>query len=286
MRFPAINIDRYIAFLLSTLPKLAERGVYSPRWPLPMRKFAVLDRALREARSRPGIGLEFGVFRGESLIRAARGQPSRIFYGFDSFEGLPADGRPDWKIDFAVKDLPQVPANCRLVPGWFGETIPAFVAEHRDPVAFVNIDCDLYSSTREVLFGLAELLRPGTVLYFDELINYDSFLWNEMLALFEFLEATGLGVEWVALHCRLRGIEDVVGFYEADNYPHCRDDFNPCYLLPAAAMLTMANNDLGLANDCTELVQVKALAAKFERFTEKYQSLWTAEAQAMPACAA
>ena len=36
--------------------------------------------------------------------------------------------------------------------------------------------------------------------YFDELINYDSFLWNEMLALFEFLEATGFGVEWLALH--------------------------------------------------------------------------------------
>ena len=28
-------------------------------------------------------------------------------------------------------------------------------------------------------------------MYFDELINYDTFLWNEMLALFEFLEATG-----------------------------------------------------------------------------------------------
>jgi len=283
MRFPAINIDRYIAFLLSTLPKLAERRLYSPRWPLPMRKFAVLDRALREARSRPGIGLEFGVFRGESLIRSARQQPSRIFYGFDSFEGLPADGRPDWKIDFAVKDLPQVPVNCRLVPGWFGETVPTFVAEHHDPVAFVNIDCDLYSSTREVLFGLAELLRPGTVLYFDELINYDSFLWNEMLALFEFLEATGLGVEWVALHCRLRGIEDVFGFHEADNYPHWRDDFKAGYRLPAAAILTASNDDLRLVDEAAKRPRIRALAAKFERFTEKYQSLWTSELQATPA---
>jgi len=121
------------------------------------------------------------------------------------------------------------------------------------------------------------------VLYFDELINYDSFLWNEMLALFEFLEATGLGVEWVALHCRLRGIEDVFGFYEADNYPHWRDDFKAGYRLPAAAMLTASNDDLRLVDEAAKRPRIRALAAKFERFTEKYQSLWTSELQATPA---
>lgn len=248
-----------------------------------MRKFAVLDRALREMRGRPGVGLEFGVFRGESLRRSARKQPQRRFYGFDSFEGLPNDGRPDWRIDFALKALPDVPRNCRLLPGWFTETVPAFAAEHREPIAFVNIDCDLYSSTREVLFGLGDLLQPGTVFYFDELINYDSFLWNEMLALFEFLEATGFGVEWLALHCRLRGTEDVFAHYEADNYPHWRDDFNAGYRLPAAAVLTARNDDFALLNNRDERARVKALSVKFEHFTTKYQSLWTGAAEAAPA---
>src|SRR5947207_8430325 len=152
MHLPAISTERYIAFLLSTLPKLAQKRLYSPRWPLPLRKYAVLDRAFREIRHRPGIGLEFGVFRGWSLRHSARKYPRRRFYGFDSFEGLPRDGRPDWKIDFALPELPKVPANCRLIPGWFSDTIPAFLAETSDPIAFVNIDCDLYSSTRDVLF--------------------------------------------------------------------------------------------------------------------------------------
>lgn len=282
MQFPAIDPERYIAFLLATLPKLARKRLYSPRWPLPMRQYAVLDRALNEARHRPGVALEFGVFRGWSLTHAARRQPRRVFYGFDSFEGLPKDGRPDWQIEFALPELPKVPANCRLVPGWFRDTVPAFAAEHPEPIAFVSIDCDLYGSTRDVLFGLGGRLRPGTVFYFDELVNYDSFLWNEMLALFEFLEATGCGVEWLALHCRLRGVEKVFAHYDADDFPHWRKDFAAGYRLPAAAVLTARNDDLYLLDDRSGRVRVKALAVAFERFTEKYHALWN-RAPAKPA---
>jgi len=274
MQFPAVDTERYIAFLLATLPRLGQRPLYAPRWCFLKRRHAVLDRALREAANRPGIGLEFGVFRGWSLSRSARRQPWRTFYGFDSFVGLPKDGRPDWKIDFSLKQLPKVPANCRLVPGWFNQTVPAFVAENRDPIAFVSIDCDLYSSTRDVLFGLGDRLQPGTVFYFDELINYDSFLWNEMLALFEFLEATGFGVEWIAQHCRVRGVEEVFGYYDAETYPHWRQDFTDGYRLPAAAVLTGGNTDLGLLDDRTEREKVKALARRFERFTDIYRGLW------------
>lgn len=284
MQFPAVDPERYIAFLLSTLAKLERKPLYPPHWPLPMRKYAVLDRALREAVHRPGIGLEFGVFRGWSLSRSARRQPGRIFYGFDSFAGLPEDGRPDWKIDFSLKELPNLPRNCRLVPGWFNETVPAFVAENRDPIAFVNIDCDLYRSTRDVLFGLGDRLQPGTVFYFDELVNYDSFLWNEMLALFEFLEVTNFGVEWVAHFRRLRGVEEVFGYYDTETYPHWRRDFTDGYRLPAAAVLTAANTDLGLLDDRAERERVQALAKRFERFTEKYRSLWKQPApEAAPA---
>src|SRR5713101_1428908 len=105
-----IPSDRYIAFLLSTLPKLAQTRLYRPGWPFPMRRFAVLDRALRELRPLSGIALEFGVYRGRSLRHAARKQRARKFYGFDSFQGLPQDGRPDWQIDFTTTVRPKVPA--------------------------------------------------------------------------------------------------------------------------------------------------------------------------------
>jgi hypothetical protein len=268
-----IRSDRYIAFLLSALPKLARTRLYRPGWPLPMRRFAVLDRALRVLQPLPGIALEFGVYRGRSLRHAARRQRHRKFYGFDSFQGLPPDGRPDWRIDFATTALPEVPANCRLMAGWFADTIPLFLREDSSDIAFVAIDCDVYSSAREVLFGLAERLRPGTILYFDELINYDTFLWNEMLALFEFLEATGLGVEWIGTHCRVRTVPEVFACFDAEWYPPWQADVAAGYHRPAAAILTAGNGDLGLLQSPAEVARIAVLAERFDRFTERYHAL-------------
>lgn len=275
-----IRSDQYIAFLLSTLPKLARTRLYRPGWPFPMRRFAVLDRALRVVRPLPGIALEFGVYRGRSLRHAARKERRRKFYGFDSFQGLPRDGRPDWQIDFATTVPPEVPANCRLIPGWFADTIPAFLREDDSGIAFVGIDCDVYSSAREVLFGLGDRLRPGTILYFDELINYDTFLWNEMLALFEFLDATGMGVEWIGAHCRVRTVPEVFACYDAEWYPPWRTDVAAGYHRPAAAILTPGNSDLALLENPAQAARIAALAATFDRFTERYRAM---RAQAAPA---
>lgn len=275
-----IRSDRYIAFLLSTLPKLARTRLYRPGWPFPMRRFAVLDRALRVVRPLPGIALEFGVYHGRSLRHAAHRQRSRKFYGFDSFQGLPPDGRADWQIDFATAFLPKVPANCRLIAGWFADTIPLFLREEDSGIAFVGIDCDVYSSAREVLFGLGDRLRPGTILYFDELINYDTFLWNEMLALFEFLDATGMGVEWIGAHCRVRTIPEVFACYDAEWYPPWQADVAAGYHRPAAAILTTGNSDLDLLQRPAQAARIAALAAAFDGFTERYRAL---RAEAAPA---
>ena len=268
-----VQADRYVAFLLSALPNLAEKRLYSPGWPLPMPRYAVLDRALRELRRQPGIGLEFGVHRGTSLRRAARRLPRRSFYGFDSFTGLPADGRPDWQIDFSLADLPSVPRNCRLVRGWFADTIPEFLRGNREPIGFVNIDCDIYSSTKTVLFGLGERLQPGTILYFDELINYDTFLWNEMLALFQFLEATGGGVEWLAVHCRVRCVDEVFGLYEKGHYPPWREDVAAGYHRPAAARLIGDRWDRRVRPKAVDARRIDALAARFEAFTTRFEAM-------------
>lgn len=272
-----VPADRYVAFLLSALPDLAQKRLYPPRWPLPMRRYAVLDRALRELRGRPGIGLEFGVYRGTSLRRAARRLPERKFYGFDSFSGLPADGRPDWRIDFALPKLPLVPRNCRLVPGWFAETIPEFLRQNREPIGYVNIDCDIYSSARTVLFGLGERLQPGAILYFDELINYDTFLWNEMLALFEFLEAMDYGIEWVAAHCRVRGLDEVFAHYDTGRYPPWRDDVAAGYHRPAALRLTGDRWDRRLRPEAADARRIDALARRFEAFTARFEAMRPAE---------
>ena len=68
--------------------------------------------------------------------------------------------------------LPTVSDATRLHVGWFNNTLPSFLSAEASgaPAAFVHLDADLYSSTKEVLDMLAEAGRlvPGTVIEFDE----------------------------------------------------------------------------------------------------------------------
>jgi hypothetical protein len=139
-----------------------------------------------------GLVLEFGVATGRTITRIAQHRPGPV-YGFDSFEGLPEDWYPGYeKGAFARDTLPPVPANVELVKGWFNETLPGFLAEHPGPVAYINIDCDLYSSTAYVLDQLQDRIVPGTVIQFDEYFNYPGWKQHEYKAFAELVERTGL----------------------------------------------------------------------------------------------
>ena len=88
---------------------------------------------------------------------------------------------------FAVEKLPPVPANAELVVGWFDRTLPDFLDRHPEPVSFLHIDCDLYSSTQTILTQLKERIVPGTVIVFDEYWNYPDWRRHEYLAFKEFV---------------------------------------------------------------------------------------------------
>jgi hypothetical protein len=190
----------YIAFLEERLPSLQAKKI--PWWQRRFRgKRETLDYCLRRVPIDPtGLILEFGVFRGATIRMIARRHRLRRIHGFDSFEGFPDDGRRDWKVDFSNDGrLPRVPANVTLVKGYFDATLPDFVAAHSgESIALLHIDCDIYSSTKTILDHCREMIRPGCLIVFDELLHYNHFLSNEMLAFWEFLEATGLDFEWVA----------------------------------------------------------------------------------------
>eukprot|EP00397_Hematodinium_sp_SG-2012_P056449 GEMP01069656.1.p1 GENE.GEMP01069656.1~~GEMP01069656.1.p1 ORF type:complete len:384 (+),score=49.66 GEMP01069656.1:95-1246(+) len=174
-----------------------------------------------------GLWLEFGVYKGETstqiaAFRKTKGNFTTVF-GFDSFTGLPEDweiGAMDSKLPSArviaswVFDLkgtlPRVASNVQLVKGWFNETLPSFLAEHPGPVTLLHIDCDLYSSTSYVLTVVAPRLQPGTVIVFDELVNFPQFRQHEIRALHEFIRnSTGFSFEWLSTPC---GIDSVLGF--------------------------------------------------------------------------
>ncbi len=158
----------------------------------------LLAHAMDEARA-AGLVLEFGVRRGTSLrhLAAIAGQE---VHGFDSFEGLPeAWGSAGPGLLSTALQLPTVPANARLHPGWFEDTLPAFLAEHPGNVRFVNIDSDLHASARTVLFALAPRLVEGSVVVFDELIGNPSWKEDEFKALAEFKTAFDVQYEFFAL---------------------------------------------------------------------------------------
>ena len=127
--------------------------------------------------------MEFGVGSGRSINHFARCRPIQTIHGFDNFEGLPETWTNRFpKGSFARKYPPRVRKNCRLHRGWFDQTIPEFVRVFTEPVAFLHIDCDLYSSTKIILNQLTRQLVPGSVILFDEYINYPGWQLDEFRA--------------------------------------------------------------------------------------------------------
>jgi hypothetical protein len=88
---------------------------------------------------------------------------------------------------------PVFAANVQLIPGWFSDSIPPWKAANPGNISFLHVDCDLYSSTRDVLTLLNDRIVPGTVIVFDEmypwsgLAEYDLWADGEYRALGEWL---------------------------------------------------------------------------------------------------
>ncbi len=137
-----------------------------------------------------GLFLEFGVAAGTSINFVAARVPTQTIYGFDSFDGLPEDWTPGApKGRFAQEALPPVASNVELVVGLFDATIPPFLAAHPGPIAFLHVDCDLYSSSRTIFDLCGERIVKGTVIEFDEYFGYPNWREHEYKAFQEFVAA-------------------------------------------------------------------------------------------------
>lgn len=135
-----------------------------------------------------GLNLEFGVFEGWTINTCAEIRPDQHFWGFDSFEGLPEEwvvvdpthpkSKPWKKMDkghFALDSLPEVRDNVSLVKGFFDESLVPWMRENiteDSQVSWLHLDADLYSSTIYVLEKLNDYIVPGTIIRFDELVDW------------------------------------------------------------------------------------------------------------------
>jgi O-methyltransferase len=152
---------------------------------------------------------EFGVC-GARTFTLAWGAAQLVRYpvrmwAFDSFEGLPAaadprDAHPKWNAEACSMSEERfrqvctsygVPAGAYVtVPGYYNQTLAPDAAGARpDKIAFAYVDCDLYSSTVDVLRFLWPRLRHGMIIAFDDWFCYSSTMPSgERLAASEFFD--------------------------------------------------------------------------------------------------
>lgn len=165
-------------------------------------RFTDYLRACMDVAPKTGQILEFGVAGGNSIRKIATLAGDRPVHGFDSFEGLPEDwsGALAKKGQFSQgKKLPKVPANVTLHPGWFDDTLPPFIAGNNEPLSLLHVDCDLYSGTKTILKETGHLIRPGTIVLFDEYFNYPSWRQHEYKAWQEFVAENGVKYTYIAV---------------------------------------------------------------------------------------
>lgn len=159
----------------------------------------LIDYALRRA---PAAGhmMEFGVYTGGTIRYMAKRVNGRRLHGFDGFQGLPEDWS-GFSLDSTAFDnrgrLPTVPPNVSLHAGWFKDTLPGWLAQNEGPIAFMHVDCDLYSSTKTIFDLAGSRLVPGSLILFDEYFNYPNWRKHEFKAFQEFVAATGASYEYV-----------------------------------------------------------------------------------------
>jgi hypothetical protein len=140
--------------------------------------------------------LEFGVASGDSMRYVANVSSNSHdveLHGFDTFTGLP-ESHHDSVMIGAFDQQGQTPdiASVFWHKGLFNETFTGqenFLSRK----LFVMLDADLYSSTKYVLGRITKHLKPGDLLYFDDLHIPN----QERLALSEAI-AAGLALDLVA----------------------------------------------------------------------------------------
>lgn len=124
----------------------------------------------------PVTYLEFGVASGVSFewwLRHLK-NPESVFFGFDTFEGLPEDWGLFFKKGAMAHDMKEI-ADTRhtFFKGIFQDTLVNAINANRALLEqqrrkIIHLDADLFSSTLFVLSQLYPYLKSGDVLIFDE----------------------------------------------------------------------------------------------------------------------
>jgi hypothetical protein len=195
--------------------KIYYRYVHGFRPAIPSTLEAV-ERSLMAAKEsgviNQGDYYEFGIFKGYTFMHAQticqrEGIDSIKFFGFDSFAGLPdVEGVDETKHNEFYKgqymcQKDKVVANLNasgnvdwdrtfLIEGYFDKSLndQTRASHPMDKIAVALVDCDLYSSTVDVLSFIKDMLVDGSILMMDDWNTFDADdSKGERLAFSEFL---------------------------------------------------------------------------------------------------
>jgi hypothetical protein len=165
---------------------------------------ALASAVLQGAGHVPGDYLEFGVYKGDSLLKIDRYVKEVVrlyganngafenlrtmrFFGFDSFQGFPKPaaidqvaGQAEWFKEGALACSEQDVrkrlvrgkmdmSKVHLVKGFFNETLTPETKARLglEKASLVLMDADFYESTRDALEFITDLLVDGTIIIFD-----------------------------------------------------------------------------------------------------------------------
>lgn len=159
-----------------------------------------------------GLWLEFGVGSGKTTaaiafqMQALLGEAARL-HGFDSFQGLPSDWDHTHLAAGTFSTGGQIPEhlldmkNVQIHVGLFSKTLGDLDQFGNTPVAFAHIDVDIFPSAIEVLSRIACQLMAGSVLVYDELVNYVGFELSGEYRAWEYIaSAYGIGWEYAGMY--------------------------------------------------------------------------------------
>ena len=96
--------------------------------------------------------------------------------------------------------VPNMEGRAYFHKGLFRDTLGPFLEEAGPEsfLAYANIDCDLYSSTLDVLESMHGKIIPGTVLVFDEYVGHPTWRQDEFRAWRESCKRCGWNYEYLA----------------------------------------------------------------------------------------
>lgn len=154
-----------------------------------------IEKAIEFGTVDKGDHYEFGIFKGHTFAHASNYASKKNLkmrsFGFDSFQGLPKieglddtgeehfyEGQYCAAIDQVKKDIDGTGVDWNktfLIEGYFNESLNDKTREKykMDKIAIAHIDCDLYSSTVDVLNFIKDMLIDKTILIFDDWNAFD-----------------------------------------------------------------------------------------------------------------